>query len=193
MWKFPVRGSGCSSSEWGAGGCLRLRASLQQAQLHSPSQPFLFFLTASSPNWIYFSSLVKQRSFTGALVQPFPQSRVSPFLALIDIRSVSDHKEQVKPMSLKPQSQIYRQKENSVIFFHVFVVTGKIDLLFSVWRHFYCSPFMSLGVWSHSRSELGPGLSAKYYLYWKLSALGIPTGSTASHGFTGTNQSGTSS
>lgn len=86
--------------------------------------------------------LSNRASGRGALVQSFPQSRVSPFLALIDTGSVSDHKEQVKPMSLEPQGQIYRQKENSLIFFHVFVVTVKIGLLLSTWRHFYCSPFL---------------------------------------------------
>lgn len=45
-------------------------------------------------------------------------------------------------MSLEPQGQIYRQKKNPVIFFHVFIVTVKIGLLLSIWRHFYCSPFL---------------------------------------------------
>lgn len=95
-------------------------------------------------------------------------------------------------MSLKPQGQIYRQKENSVIFFHVFIVTVKMGLLLSIWRHFYCSPFLTDPQAHGVTAEWSQGLSANHCLCRKLSAPWVPWVRADSCICTGVDQSGTS-
>lgn len=116
-------------------------------------------------------------------------------LALTDVGSVSDHKEQVKPMNLKPQGQTYRQKENPVIFFHVFVVTGETGLLLSNLETLllFAFPRMSSGARSDSRGKPGPGASANQRSFRKLSAPRLPAVRPGSRILTSTNPSGASS
>lgn len=72
-------------------------------------------------------------------------------------------REWVKPVSLKPQGQIYRQKENSVIFFHVFIVTVKIGSYFQSGDTFIAHLFSHVLRHRESQqSKPGLGFSANY-------------------------------
>lgn len=80
----------------------------------------------------------------GVLFSHFLRTGLPPFLALVDIGFVPDHKENEWNLSASSlRARFIGRNRILWSFFHVFIVTVKIGLLLSMWRHFYCSPFLT--------------------------------------------------
>lgn len=161
----------------------------------APSQPITFLIMALTPTGSTSICCWSGRApGRGALVQSLPQKSIPPFLALIDIGFVPDHKE--NEWNLWASSLRARFIGRKGILWSFFMYL----LLRSKWASYFQSEtlllltfsHMSSGTWSHSRIKPSLGLSANHCLCGKLSAPWIPWVRAGSCICTGVHRSGTS-